>query len=350
LTTSYSEDHTYPPSKNNENDVVNDVNSLSLRQTVDYCLDVLKIKDNSEIYRNITKFIQKKVPLQIIKTHGNWITAMMIIADCSRKAKDSRNNNSHTFSQSQLYDFLTLATKVIEEEKGEQKRIGQVNNILLKIMKDIMENYNSFDDTLKSDYPGIIVDIISILHKGIDTKSVKINLISIDKYYQSRKIQATTTRTTTITTPITTASAQHKDKNMLYTDLTEELIESLSQITSRRRNELEESLARLQKADLKRIHELCHNYSRLQKYSNMITGGLEREFKKEIQRELKRKLEPHQLRRAIESVRRVRTYIENILDNKFIPDASHGINHVKHNLEYGYQLMDLIERRRQRPQ
>ena len=165
----------------------------------------------------------------------------------------------------------------------------------------------------------------------------------------ARKIQATTARATT--TPITTTSAQHKDKNMLSTsDLTEELIESLSQITSRKRTDLEESLARLQKADLKRIHELCHNYSRLQKYSNMITGGLEQEFKKEIQRELKRRLEPHQLRRAIESVRRVRTYIENILDNKFTPDASHGINHIKHNLEYGYQLMDLIERRRQKNQ
>jgi len=50
-----------------------------------------------------------------------------------------------------------------------------------------------------------------------------------------------------ITTPtITAASAQHKDKNMLSTsDSTEELIESLSQITSRRRrrrrrNELED--------------------------------------------------------------------------------------------------------------
>jgi hypothetical protein len=349
LATSYSEDDRDSHSKNNENGVVNDINSLSLIQAVDYCLGVLKIKDDSEIYRNITKVIQKKIPLEIIKSHGNWITALMIIADCSRKAKGSRNNNnnSHFFSQSQLCDFLTLATKVIVE-KEEQKRTGQVNNIMLKIMKDIMENYNSFDDTLKLDYPGIIVDIISILHKGIDTKSVKVSLISIDKHYQSRKIQATTAKTTT--TPITTTSAQHKGKNMLYSDSTEELIESLSQITSRGRNDLEESLARLQKADLKRIHELCHNYSRLQKYSNMITGGSEQEFKKEIQRELKRKLEPHQLRRAIESVRRVRTYIENMLDGNFIPDASHGINHIKHNLEYGYQLMDLIERRRQKNQ
>jgi len=139
MATSHSEDHTYQPSKKNESvAIVNDVNSVSLRQALEYCLDVLKIKDNSEIYRNITKYV-KKVTLTFVKTHGNWITAMMIIADCSRKAKYIRNNNSHTFSQSQLYDFLTLATKIIEE-KGEQKRIGQVNNIILKIIKDIMEN------------------------------------------------------------------------------------------------------------------------------------------------------------------------------------------------------------------
>ena len=138
MATSYSEDDRDSHSKNNENDVVDDINSLSLRQAVDYCFGVLKIKDDSEIYRNITKYVKKSY-LTFVKTHGNWITAMMIIADCSRKAKYSRNNNSHTFSQSQLYDFLTLATKIIEEEKGEQKRIGQVNNIILKI-KDIMEN------------------------------------------------------------------------------------------------------------------------------------------------------------------------------------------------------------------
>jgi hypothetical protein len=88
-------------------------------------------------------------------------------------------------------------------------------------------------------------------------------------------------------------------------------------------------------------------------HSNLITKeGSQEEFKNEIQKELGRELRPHQLGRAVTSIRRVRTYIENILDNKFIPDDSHGINHVKHNLEYGYRLMNLIEhsRRRQRTQ
>ena len=66
-------------------DINNNVNSLSLGQALDYCLDILKIKENSEFYRNISaEFMsQTKVPLAMIKTHGNWITAMKLIADCS---------------------------------------------------------------------------------------------------------------------------------------------------------------------------------------------------------------------------------------------------------------------------
>jgi hypothetical protein len=46
--------------------------------------------------------------------------------------------------------------------------------------------------------------------------------------------------------------------------------------------------------------------------------------------------------RAANSMRRVQTYIENILDNKFVPDSSHGINYIKHNLEYGsYEILEL---------
>ncbi|MFL6358000.1 MAG: hypothetical protein ACJ72V_01500 [Nitrososphaeraceae archaeon] len=59
---------------------------------------------------------------------------------------------------------------------------------------------------------------------------------------------------------------------------------------------------------------------------------------------------PYQLTRAANSIRRVQAYIENILDNKFTLDASHGINHIKHNLEYGYQLVNLLERTRRKQQ
>jgi hypothetical protein len=118
-------------------------------------------------------------------------------------------------------------------------------------------------------------------------------------------------------------------------------------LSKRRRQEREQSLARLQDSDLKKISELCCNYSKLQHYSNLIT---KEEFKNEVQKELGRELRPYRLTRAANSIRRAQIYIENILDNKFMLDASHGINHIKHNLEYGYQLMNLIGRKRRRRQ
>jgi hypothetical protein len=67
-----------------------------------------------------------------------------------------------------------------------------------------------------------------------------------------------------------------------------------------------------------------------------------------LQKEIGRELRSHELVRAANSIRRANVYIENILDNKFVLDSSHGINHIKHNLEYGYSLMNLIELPRRR--
>ena len=116
----------------------NNVNSLSLGQALDYCLDILKIREDSESYRSITQTTITKVPLAIMKTHGSWITAMKLIADCSGILNYNDNNNGQVFSQTQLYDFLVLATNVIEGERANN------NNILLIILRDIMENYENF--------------------------------------------------------------------------------------------------------------------------------------------------------------------------------------------------------------
>ena len=121
-------------------------------------------------------------------------------------------------------------------------------------------------------------------------------------------------------------------------------VESLYKITKRKGQDLEQSLATLQESDLKKISDLCRNYNKLQYYSKKLIA--KEEFKNEIQKELGIELGPHQLTRAANSIRRVQLYIENILDNKFILDASHGINHIKHNIEYGYQLINIIERPR----
>jgi hypothetical protein len=54
---------------------------------------------------------------------------MIIIADCIRRIKNDNNDGCHIFSQSQLYDFLALAVKVMEREGI---WTGQVNNIIPK--------------------------------------------------------------------------------------------------------------------------------------------------------------------------------------------------------------------------
>jgi hypothetical protein len=327
-------------------------------KTLIYFFNILKIQEDNEIYRNALDLVQK-IPIKSVNVDrdsnnnnsNEWISAMKIIA----YAYSSLNNTtSYIFSQSQMSDFLTLSVKGMEEKRMSSEII---DNLIFKIYRDIMENYQEFSQNLKSNYPGIIVDVISIINQGMDTKGTKVSSISIEGYYQSRKQQATMSKEqreeegkTPATVTATTAAAIHKNEIPLLSLYSKnDLVESLSQITNRERKEIQESLARLQDSDLKRISELCHNYSRLQHYSKLITKeGSQEQFKKEIQRELGRKLRSHQLGRAANSIRRARTYIENILDNKFIPDASHGINHVKHNLEYGYQLMNLIERTRRR--
>ena len=284
--------------------------------TLIYCLDVLKIKEDSEVYRNAVELAQK-LPTE---SENKWTSATKIIANTSV---------GYNFSQSQLSDFLTLAAKGIEQNKTS-------SGIIFKIYRDIIENYQNFSDNLKSNYPGVIVDVISAINRGS-----RVHLISIEKFYLSRKQEAAKGKEKT--SAMTTAAAIHKEKLPLSTD---ELIVRLVHITDRDIMALQKSIERLPYSDLKKISELCHNYSKLQRYSKLIT---KEQLKNEIQKEIGRELRPYQLTRAVNSIRRVQLYIENILDNKFVHDASHGINHVKHNLEYGYSLMNLIELPRRRP-
>jgi hypothetical protein len=312
--------------------------SPSLRQALEYCLDVLKMKQHFEFMIRTTA----NVPLSMVRTLGNWIIAMKLIADWNGALG---NGDDYVFSQTQLYDFLALATKVIEGNKR-----ASDNKIVLEILRDIMENYESFSHRLKSDYPRIIVDVISILYRGIDTNWTRVNSIAVGKYYQTRKQQAAMDKekTSATATKTTAATAIHKEKIPPLSH--DELLESLVHITNRERKELQKSIEKLPYSDLKKISELCRNYSKLQRYSKLITEeDSHAELKNEIQREIGREIRSDELGHAIRSIRRVQLYIENILDNKFTLDTSHGINHIKHNLEYGYRLMNLIELPRRRP-
>jgi hypothetical protein len=315
-------------------------------ETLLYCLNILKIENDNEIYRDTLDLVQEKDPKESGNVSNEWIRAIKTIANAH-----SSLTSSYVFSQSQLSDFLTLSAKGIEEKRMSSQII---NNAIFKIYGDIIENYENFSHSLKLNFPTIVVDVISIINQGIDTKGTKVSSIGTEKYYQLRKQQSMAiseeeqkkewkTPVTVIATSTTTAATIYKERLLLSN---KDLVERLAHITNRERKDLEESLARLQDSDLKRISEICRNYRRLQKYSRLIIEGSGQEFRKEIETDLGREIAVYQLGRAANSVKRVRVYIENILDNKFIADVSHGINHVKHNLEYGYQLMNLIERTR----
>ena len=71
-------------------------------------------------------------------------------------------------------------------------------------------------------------------------------------------------------------------------------------------------------------------------------------FIKVIEQEAGRKLSGSQLQHATNSIKKTKIYLESILDGAFVPKGKHGINHVKHNLEYGYQLMGIIQSKRRK--
>jgi hypothetical protein len=157
-----------------------------------YCLDVLKIKEDSEAYRNAIK-LAKIAPIE----SNEWINAMKTIADVSE--------DYIIFSKSQLSDFLTLAAKGIEHTKTSS------DITVFKIYRDIIENYDNFTESLKSNYPRIIVDVISVINRDSN-----INPISIEKFYLSRKQEGAKGKEKIST--MTTAAAIHKDKLPLSTD------------------------------------------------------------------------------------------------------------------------------------
>lgn len=293
---------------------------------------MLKIEDPA-IRKKAVEFIGS-VPLGTVNTYGKWITAAKAIAD-------SCAVSGRLFSQSEMCDFLTVAAKGVDSKRAGAKT---VNDATFTIYVDIMENYQKADERTKLHYPRIIVDTISALDKGVDTRGEAVGVYSLERYYQERKLTAPQEdpATTYAAKPLSEKAAPAAHAPPSYSD---ELVENLMHITGRSRKDLEHSLASLQAADVKKITDLSVNYKRLQKYGKLSNP---KAFKKEVEKELGRKLTDNQLQHAINSIRKVKTYIENVLDGKFVPHGTHGINHVKHNLEYGYQLMGLMEPRKRR--
>ena len=349
-----------------------------MKERLTRCLQLLKINLNNQISKTAFELIEKTVSDQAKKIqYGEWITALNAIAG-------SCVLNQQILSQSEIYDFLTVAVATNIEEK---RRTKAIDDVIFKIYTDIMTNYQSSDPRLKIEYPKIVVDAVAILSSGVDAGGKKILVHNIEGYYQMRKLDASEARDLagpakkTMTTSATAASIatlmdrrKMEERQSIATSLSGtkmpsddnkpqkvhrgrdeklDVLDSLSKITNRSKGDLEGSISKLQKTDIIRIRDLCRNYDKLQKYTKMImTKGnspeQQQKFKIALEKDIGRGLSEFQLQHAANSIKKAKQYIENVLDRKFIPHGSYGINHTKHNLEYGYLIVGLMQSSRKR--
>jgi hypothetical protein len=310
------------------NEKTNTSSSLPLAlEDLNYCLDTLKVTEDTR--QKINESFKQTITEQVITTFGKRIAVLRTIVDfCA-----SNTNGTYAFSQSELYDFLTLATQGLSSEQKQ----GRLTDRVFMIYRDLMENYHTLNDSLRLNYPKIIVDVMSVISTGFDTNGKKIGVNSLDEYYRSRKQKASSEGTLA-------AAAVHINPTAradgIIEQTQEELVEPLVQMTGRNKKDLGESLAKLDILDMKKLSDLCVNLNKIEKYSKLANS---KEFRRELEKELHRRLTDNQVQSATTSIKRVGKYVENLLDGKFVPHDSHGINHTKHNLEYGYHVMGLIK-------
>lgn len=313
----------------------------ALEDDLDYCIDILKIDkhDDGKTETRIKKLLHTQ-NIAFFSTYHKRLITLKIIADFITLT-------SNTLTQSQLYDFLMLSTAAVvsaEGVRGSKRMQGTTNDIVFKIYGDLLENYQAASDILKLNYPGIIVDVVAVLNNGIDTSGKQVSVYGVYDYYLSRKSEPVSNNIAGVDIS-NKIPASDEDKNKTERDASNnDLVQSLVRITGRNSKEIEESLTRLNNSDIERIRNLCVNYPKIDKYCRLIAAD-RKHFTDEIEREYggKKKLTKYQIQIAVISIKKVREYIENVLDRKFVPHSSHYINHTKHNLEYGYQVMGLIE-------
>ncbi len=282
-------------------------------------LDDIKMKKNViEISRNTFHATPSE----------KWFYALKIISVYSVQ-------NNVIFSQSQLYDLLTIMSRIIDEKKKDL-----VNTITFNIYRDIMENYNKLNENIKLIFPVIIVNLMYIIKYGQDIEGNSVNLFAINNYYQNSKINLEDELKKILSFKLESSSSssiQDIQDNKLF--------EILEKLTGRNGKEIQNAFQNLIEPDRQKIENVCRNYHKLQEYSELIeTDG----FIKSIEKEAGRKLSVSQLQHAANSIKKTKIYLENILDGSFVPKGKHGINHVKHNLEYGFQLMGIIQSKRRK--
>jgi hypothetical protein len=266
------------------------------------------------------------------------------------------------------YNFLSSFIGKIEDNRSNSKS-SMADNIIFEICNDILSNYALYEDLVKIQIPNLIVDIITILFFKADPYGKKVSMFQTKLYYLSKK-EELMKKNYSYPSEISNYSLQlvhemdgsknhyaqeervpsKEIKNFLFNSNSDvifnykqfnddEMIFRLTQITKRDNTSIKRSLSTLTEKDIKKLSDLCNNYNKVIKYSKFDNM---KDFKLEIENELQRSLSEKQIRHSHKSIKKVQFYIENILDSKFEPHLTHGINHVKHNFEYGYRLVGLL--------
>jgi hypothetical protein len=309
----------------------------SLYEDLSHYFNNLEISSDNPLYTTSMSYVQK-ISVRELQIHPSFLEAVRIIVHAARSI-------GYYFSPSELSDILTISVMAVRN-RSEKKNLQTFDQVVFNIYKDLNENYQSFGDSLKASYPEVLVNVISVIESGKDASGVRIDSYNAEAYYRSRKAQQNLAQSLKLDFH-TEAEANRISKPVTERWISDKgLVNSLAQITGRTTESVQDALNGLSEYDLNSIKDLCSNYTKLQKYYNI--AGDEKGFKEKAEKELGRKLLDSQVQHAILSVRRSKIYIENILDDKFVPDKSHGINHVKHNLEYGYQLIGIIQSKRKR--
>jgi hypothetical protein len=294
---------------------------VSINEIIDNIFYLINL-DNMEMKRNIVEISRNT-------THQNpsekWFYALKIISIYSVK-------NKEFFSQSQLYDLLTIMSRITDERKKDV-----VNTITFSIYRDIMENYNKINENLKLIFPVIIVNLMYIIKYGQDIEGNSVNLFAINNYYQNSKLNVENELKKILSFEIESNSIQDIQES--------EIFEILEKLTKRNEKEIQNAFQSLIEPDKQKIKNICRNYHKLLEYSQLMSTH---RFSELIEKEAGKKLSESQIQHAANSIKKTKTYLESILDGSFVPKGKHGINHVKHNLEYGFQLMGIIQSKRRK--
>ncbi|MGD9532398.1 MAG: hypothetical protein AB7V56_01325 [Candidatus Nitrosocosmicus sp.] len=285
-----------------------------------------------------------------------------------------------------VYDFFIMSYKFLIDHLIKKRNntvpftLSTYDNIVFEICNDLVVRYDKFSDNVKVQFPNLLVDILSIIFFKVDLDGRKVSLFQLKPYYESKKSllvngkysypqkdlssilntnidqlgQLSGQNKNNMEISIDREFQMQKEKLLVANDdihpsteasrldhskMIEEMANKIAQIVQRDPLQVKNSLNKLPGKDIQKLYDISNNYNKVLRYGKLIEL---KDFKSKVESELGRSLSDKQIRHSQISIKKVQFYIEQILDKKFEPHLTHGINHVKHNFEYGYRLVGLI--------